>query len=838
MLLQGTYRDYLSLSLSKANSSFIKASLFLAEKMARNLQQVFYLKHLKSQGRFPTTIQNIKLPSFFNCDKMVNSGNFIRSFILNKTIRYVNSQAAISRNQLTVNIVRVFEIFTKSKAISICSIIEKAFQRSNERHKKRLLEKIDFSEEKTMTKTNTNINNIPGMMVTDFTGTLDKDELTLLAKGPKFALTNRINEMEVRASFCQLAYQLRWRAQMASTEHQSDERHPTCLPRYPQSSFISQPQCNNKELEGKLKGCYVKIMELVQQVKERKTHVNISPIEMAALKRLQRKDFIFLPSDKGSEFCVIESSRYDEAALAHLGDASIYKPIARMTAKTIETKLNQTWKSICSQSNIPHSITRTYVTSNSDLPRFYHLIKTHKEGPELRIRPIVSNINGPTFKLSWLLSHLLTSLLERMPTHLKNSHQLLKSIQDIPKGEMKQFSYPFSLDVVSLYTSIPPSEAITALEEHLHACPEIKLPFRSEQIAELLSIILANTYFKYRGKVFQQISGLPMGNSISGLLAMVYMTRLENQIVDNLQIGLYKRYVDDVLILTTTREEADRIFHIMNNINDNIKFEAEYPTTSNSISMLDFCLTIKDGEPQFRFYKKEAKRNMFPHIDSAMPMSIKRNIINNEIRRISERCTVVSDKIMETNKFLNDLTTRGYEKNTHKVKKQKRRKNIDMTNFCYFQFPFVNDATHHSIRRIFASAQLPVRIFNNNHNLRSLLSRQKIQENCNMKNCSLNDGKLCHTKMCVYEMQCENCHESYIGSTTRALHNRVREHLQMENSSVFKHRKKCASTFCVKVIARDNNANRLRFKEAIYIQEKCPKMNNKVEREELLNLIF
>jgi predicted GIY-YIG superfamily endonuclease len=330
-----------------------------------------------------------------------------------------------------------------------------------------------------------------------------------------------------------------------------------------------------------------------------------------------------------------------------------------------------------------------------------------------------------------------------------------------------------------------------------------------------------------------------MGNSISGLLAMVYMTRLENQIVDNLQIGLYKRFVDDVLILTTTREEADRIFNIMNSINENIKFEAEYPTTSNSISMLDFCLTITDGEPQFRFYKKEAKRNMFPHFDSAMPMSIKRNIINNEVRRISERCTLVSDKITESEKFLEDLTARGYKKNTHpyKVKKPKR-KNIDMTNFCYFQFPFVNDTTHHAIRRIFTSAQLPVRIFNKNNNLRSLLSRQKIQENCSMKNCSLNDGKLCHTKMCVYEMQCENCNESYIGSTTRALHNRIREHLQSENSSVFKHRRKCAFNFCVKVIARDKNANRLRFKEAIFIQEKCPKINNKVERDELLHLIF
>ena len=160
------------------------------------------------------------------------------------------------------------------------------------------------------------------------------------------------------------------------------------------------------------------------------------------------------------------------------------------------------------------------------------------------------------------------------------------------------------------------------------------------------------------------------------------------------------------------------------------------------------------------------------------------------------------------------------------------------TDFCYFQFPFVNDSTYHAIKRIFKSAQFPVRIINTNHNLRSLLSRQKTTLECNIKNCTIKDSRLCHTKMCVYEMRCIKCADFYIGSTTRPLHTRIKEHLQSENSSVFKHRSKCAPHFSVKVIARDRNANRLRFKEAVYIQKKGPPINNKAEREELLHLIF
>ena len=177
--------------------------------------------------------------------------------------------------------------------------------------------------------------------------------------------------------------------------------------------------------------------------------------EKRTLKQLRTKEFSFLPSDKGSEFCVIDNKRYDDAAFQHLGDTSIYKPIAHMSAKTIEKKINQTWKSVCKDSNIPTPITRSYVCSNTILPRFYHLIKTHKNGPDLKIRPIVSNRGGPSFKLSWLLSRLLKPILEHIPTHLQSSDQLLDNIEAIPKSKKKHYSYPFSLDVVSTPRYLP-----------------------------------------------------------------------------------------------------------------------------------------------------------------------------------------------------------------------------------------------------------------------------------------------------------------------------------------------------------------------------------------------
>ena len=67
-----------------------------------------------------------------------------------------------------------------------------------------------------------------------------------------------------------------------------------------------------------------------------------------------------------------------------IAGSNTYQKVLRMSAKTIENKVNR----------------KSFIATNTDLPRFYHLIKTHKPGPAIKIRPIVSYTNGPTQRLS------------------------------------------------------------------------------------------------------------------------------------------------------------------------------------------------------------------------------------------------------------------------------------------------------------------------------------------------------------------------------------------------------------------------------------------------------
>ena len=511
-----------------------------------------------------------------------------------------------------------------------------------------------------------------------------------------------------------------------------------------------------------------------------------------------------------------------------------------MTSKTIETKINKAWRQACSEVGIPKKIIKCYTSTNTEMPVFYHLIKTHKPGPELHIRPIVSNRRGPSHKLSWMLCRLLKPLLKTVPSHLDNSLQLLNDIRNRPDSSMNK-KYPFSLDVVSLYTSVPQDEAIEVLNDRLQESP-LRIPFNAAQVSSLLTVILRNVYFQYNDKVYRQISGLPMGNNISAILAILYMDRLERQVITSFhQLGLYKRYVDDIFILTDDKEAADEIHTRINNVDPHIKFEIEHPV-NGALSLLDFTVTLqRDGEAHFCFYRKEAKKNTFIHRRSAMPEACKTNSIMNEIARIEERCTTDEDKRENINTFRQQLSTRGYKNDKpHNTRTDRRNYSNDRAahaQYHYFEFPYVNEATHRAINRVFKTAQLPVRTYCKNRNLRSLLSRKREDGECTMPNCSI-QSKLCNKKNCVYSLTCVAGRAEYIGSTKRTLHQRVKEHLTSPTSSVYQHRAKCKGDFETNIISTDPTTNRLRVKEAIAIRERRPAINSKSECDELLHLIF
>ena len=223
---------------------------------------------------------------------------------------------------------------------------------------------------------------------------------------------------------------------------------------------------------------------------------------------------------------------------------------------------------------------------------------------------------------------------KNVPTHLENSLELIRCIQSSNLTTNKALSHPCSLNVVSLYTTIPIQEATINITDRIQ---DPILHLSKQDISDILQVMLNNMYFSFRDQVFYQSEGLPMGSSI---LAIIFMDRLETiTLSSHLMISPYKRYVDDIYLQTTNEETADHFRHIINNVHPNLKFEIEKSQTTPrglSLSLLDFKVTIfKDGNSSFEFYKKP----LFIHHQSAIPTKSKLNFIRNEWKRIEGRCS-------------------------------------------------------------------------------------------------------------------------------------------------------------------------------------------------------
>ena len=460
----------------------------------------------------------------------------------------------------------------------------------------------------------------------------------------------------------------------------------------------------------------------------------------------------------------------------------------------------------------------------------------------------MSNINGPTQRISWLLANALKPMLENVPAHLENSLELIKCIQGGDLTTNKTLPYPCSLDVVSLYTSIPVQEAITNATDRIQK-PILHLS--KQDTTDLLTVTLNNMYFSFQSQVFRQKEGLPMGSSISGILAILFMDKLETiALSSHLSISCYRRYVDDIYLQTTGEGMADQFHYTMNNLHPKLKFEIEKPETTPdglSLSLLDFKVTVsKDGKSSFEFYKKSAKKPLFVHHKSAIPKKSKTNFIRNERKRIEDRCSTQTTTTKHQNAFDDIFRLNGYPENSIHLAKcpLNNQRDARPTNaeWSYFKIPYISERLNHRVTNIFRKENIPVRVAHRSYTLRRALSHNTTERTCTRDKCPISNTNLCLQRNSVYQITCNNCNEQYIGSTTRFIHDRVREHLNNENSSVKKHISQCQNEdykgIEIKSIGRENDPANLRLLEAFYINKYKPTLNSREECSEFADLLF
>ena len=112
-----------------------------------------------------------------------------------------------------------------------------------------------------------------------------------------------------------------------------------------------------------------------------------------------------------------------------------------------------------------------------------------------------------------------------------------------------------SLDIVGLYPSIPLRKALEVIREKLEADDTLssRTDWSVDDIMKLLEISM-ETYFKtLDGKIWVQVDGCPIGKSISGEIAEIYMNWYKETCVfcetNDFKPIFWKRMRDDILLI-------------------------------------------------------------------------------------------------------------------------------------------------------------------------------------------------------------------------------------------------------------------------------------------------
>lgn len=123
-----------------------------------------------------------------------------------------------------------------------------------------------------------------------------------------------------------------------------------------------------------------------------------------------------------------------------------------------------------------------------------------------------------------------------------NRYHILKQIQLLINDGFPK--YVIRTDIKSFYESISQTKLIRTVEENT---------LLNYQSKEFISLILREYESKKDISVFERNKGIPRGIGISAYLSELYMRNIDNKIKSLSDVTFYARYVDDILIIITPR---------------------------------------------------------------------------------------------------------------------------------------------------------------------------------------------------------------------------------------------------------------------------------------------
>ena len=208
-------------------------------------------------------------------------------------------------------------------------------------------------------------------------------------------------------------------------------------------------------------------------------------LKQAAKELFENPQIVIKKADKSSSYVILDKNEYLDKINNLVSDQNKFKLVRKDPTEKLKTKAN---KLITSVNAAQNNIKLEKVIGNFNPGYLYGTIKTHKPGN--KIRPIISQITSPTYKLAKKLHQI---ILPYIP-----SKYLLKSSNDFIDllNTNKYNGHVASLDVESLFTNVPIDDTINIILNLTYCNNSILSPKISRNLLKQLQIAIYNTQWQ------------------------------------------------------------------------------------------------------------------------------------------------------------------------------------------------------------------------------------------------------------------------------------------------------------------------------------------------------
>ena len=282
-------------------------------------------------------------------------------------------------------------------------------------------------------------------------------------------------------------------------------------------------------------------------------------------------NLIICKADKGNTITILNKTDYIDKVDEFITENNFIE-LKKDPTNTFQNQVINEIKTV--NTILPNNEIYKLKTMNPTAPVLYGQPKIHKTN--IPIRPVVSYINSPTYKLCQYLSDYLPKIINCSSKYaVKNTYEFIDKTKNL---KIPTNATMVSFDVKSLFTSIPITELKNII---LNKLDNSKTSTNIQEIIALINLCIDQSYFRFNNKFYLQKNGLPMGSPLSPLLTEIYMAHFEETIFYSnstliKNIHFWCRYVDDVFcIWTGTERQLHQFLNFLNDINHKIQFTIE-----------------------------------------------------------------------------------------------------------------------------------------------------------------------------------------------------------------------------------------------------------------------